>query len=300
MEYCSGGELFERLIEEGNFTEQDARIIFKQMIDALNYSHTRKIVHRDLKPENFMFLDKNRDSIIKLIDFGFSKMYEENVLNVMDLKLKTKCGTAYYMAPEVLTGKYSEKCDIYSLGIILYVLLSGYPPFMGSNDKEILANAANNDVEFNGPEWNEVSKEAMDLITIMTHKDMNQRPGSQEVIFDKWLSDHVCLKDSKLKLNIIRLQQFANMNKLKKITLTYMASKCTENEIGEIHALFKQIDTNSDGQLSYEEMINSLRLESKDTYTMTKIISYLEEIDTNCSGQIDYIEFIAAIMGKSY
>lgn len=144
---------------------------------AINYCHSNKICHRDLKPENFLFLTKDKDSPVKVIDFGLSKIFEEDGLVQSKAKLekkvkrkpkkvimKTRAGTPYYIAPEVLTGSYNETCDIWSAGVILYILLCGYPPFFGDNDQEILDSVRKGYFDFDGPEWVYVSEEAKHLI----------------------------------------------------------------------------------------------------------------------------------------
>ena len=126
---CYGGELFDKISEEQYFSEKDAAGILKQVLSAINFCHTRNIVHRDLKPENLL-LDKDTENPkIKIIDFGTSQVFSG------DKKMSQKFGTPYYIAPEVLKKSYNEKCDLWSCGVILYILLCGYPPFNGANDK---------------------------------------------------------------------------------------------------------------------------------------------------------------------
>jgi calcium-dependent protein kinase len=132
-ELCDGRELFDEIIARGRFIEQEAAIVTKQMLQAIAYCHENNVAHRDLKPENILIDYKSKGSI-KVIDFGTSHVFqkEANVMHQM-------YGTAYYIAPEVLAGAYTEKCDVWSIGVILYVMLSGKPPFNGRNDREILA-----------------------------------------------------------------------------------------------------------------------------------------------------------------
>lgn len=130
-------------------------------MQGLNYCHSLKIAHRDLKPENFLMLTKDSDSPLKIIDFGLSKEYDNND------KMTTKAGTPYYISPEVLKGKYDESCDIWSAGVILYILISGIPPFYGDTDMEILSRVKSGKFELDIPEFNGVSKSVKDLITKM-------------------------------------------------------------------------------------------------------------------------------------
>lgn len=127
-EICKGGELFDEIIARGKFTEKDAAVLMKQVLSCVNYCHKNHIVHRDLKPENIL-LEQNKDfDQIKIIDFGTSLLFDSAK------SLDEKLGTPYYIAPEVLNKKYNEKCDIWSCGVIVYILLSGMPPFNGQSD----------------------------------------------------------------------------------------------------------------------------------------------------------------------
>lgn len=123
--------MFDKISEEQYFSEKDAANIIKQVLSAINYCHQMKVVHRDLKPENLL-LDKGEDPKITIIDFGTSAVFDPTK------KMSQKFGTPYYIAPEVLKKNYDEKCDLWSIGVILYILLCGYPPFNGANDKQII------------------------------------------------------------------------------------------------------------------------------------------------------------------
>jgi len=152
-EYCQGGELFDEIINRGKFNERDAAVVIKQLLSAISYCHSKKVCHRDLKPENIL-IDNKETLSIKLIDFGTSQRFEDE--ENMELVL----GTAYYIAPEVLKGHYDEKCDIWSIGVILYILLSGEPPFPGSDDKEILKCVVQGKYGFTREVWKSRSEEA--------------------------------------------------------------------------------------------------------------------------------------------
>lgn len=138
LEYCSGGELYDRLHDQPSrrYTEPEAaRLVFK-MLSAIAYCHRQGVSHRDLKLENFIFVTKSPDSDLKLIDFGLSKKYGSSIR-----RMSTMVGTPYYMAPEVVTGKdsgYTQACDVWSIGVITYMLLSGTPPFKGESDHQVL------------------------------------------------------------------------------------------------------------------------------------------------------------------
>lgn len=138
MELLENGDLFERIQKEDYFSEMAAKKIIKTLLEAVNYLHKKNIVHRDLKPENILF---TKNDVLKIADFGTSKFKKKK-------KMRNTHGTPYYIAPEVINGNYNEKCDIWSIGVILYILLSGYPPFNGSDDEEIMENVETGKFDF--------------------------------------------------------------------------------------------------------------------------------------------------------
>lgn len=139
MELMEKGELFDKIQEEHHFSEDKAVKIMKNILEGVNYLHKKNIVHRDLKPENILF---TKNGVLKIVDFGTSKFFTKKVM-------KTTHGTPYYIAPEVLKEKYDEKCDIWSCGVILYILLCGFPPFNGKDDEEIMNNVRKGTFNFN-------------------------------------------------------------------------------------------------------------------------------------------------------
>ena len=139
--------MFDKIAEEQCFSETDAAKIIKQILSAVNYCHQRKIVHRDLKPENLLLNRDMNDPKITIIDFGTSGMFDS------DTKMKQKYGTPYYIAPEVLNNDYDEKCDLWSIGVILYILLCGYPPFNGATDEQIIKNVKRGKFHTDEEEW---------------------------------------------------------------------------------------------------------------------------------------------------
>ena len=187
-EFCQGGELFDAISKKGNFTENEACKIIKQVLSAICYSHQNNIVHRDLKPENILLEDKESDLIIKIIDWGCAKNFKKNE------KLTNKNGTPYYIAPEVLEGNYDEKCDVWSCGVILYIMLCGYPPFDAETEDEILLKVKEGKFEFPKEEWKNISKEAIDLINKMLTFEPNKRLSALECLSHNWFKKN---KDNK-------------------------------------------------------------------------------------------------------
>lgn len=149
MEECTGGQLFdhiyERIVKKNLYSEKEAANIFRQIMNAIRHCHSINVCHRDLKPENLLFLNKSNDSL-KVIDFGLSRIFNEQ-----DHIMNSKVGTAYYVSPEILKGEYNEKCDIWSAGVILFILLTGDPPFNGDNDNEIYRKISQKKFSFSSP-----------------------------------------------------------------------------------------------------------------------------------------------------
>lgn len=200
LELCTGGELFDRIIANKFYNEEDGWMIFRQVMSALHYCHANGVVHRDLKPENFIMISPKDPFTLKIIDFGLSRTFNtaDSVLKDQTSDdgnrkrktravLKTKAGTPFYIAPEVLTGNYNEKCDVWSAGVILYILLCGYPPFYGESNKQILDAVKQGKLDFSGAEWKDKSKEAIDLIKKMI-TEQNVRLFTDQVLNDPWMA----------------------------------------------------------------------------------------------------------------
>jgi calcium-dependent protein kinase len=208
MELCTGGELFDRIVEAQKFSEAKAAKLMQKILSAVKHLHEHGIAHRDLKPENFLFLDKSDDAEIKIIDFGLSKKFDHAE---MMGEMKTIVGTPFYVAPEVLQGQYDKQCDVWSIGVILYILLCGYPPFDGDNNKEIFRAIMKNDLEFDPEDWSQISAEGIDLIKKMLDKDLSRRITLEEASKHPWLTmwdedDSAAIKD----LNDAYLARLAN------------------------------------------------------------------------------------------
>ena len=175
-EFCSGGELFDRIVTAGSISESVAATYMQQILSVLVYLHDRKIAHRDLKPENLLMNHQDADASIKVIDFGSSHKYVDNEI------MTERVGTPYYIAPEILRHEYTEKCDVWSAGVIMYVLLCGFPPFGGNTDKEILHKVAIGKYSFPSPEWDGISFEAKDLIEKMMNLNTFIRISARDAL----------------------------------------------------------------------------------------------------------------------
>ncbi|KAK2567650.1 Ribosomal protein S6 kinase alpha-5 [Acropora cervicornis] len=201
LELLGGGELLERIRKKKNFTEVEASSIIRKLASAVEFMHGRGVVHRDLKPENLLFVDNSDNSEMKIVDFGFARLKPENQ------PLQTPCFTAAFAAPEVIsqttmrTG-YDESCDLWSLGVIMYTMLSGQVPFQSSRSFRssdfIMQRITHGDIRFEGQQWESISPGAKDLIKGLLTVDPTQRLKVREVVNHEWLRGSTCLPHTPL------------------------------------------------------------------------------------------------------
>lgn len=297
MELCEGGELFDRIISVGFFGEREAAKIVRQMLGALVYLHNRGICHRDLKPENFLLGSSGEDAALKLIDFGLSARMQPG-----QASMNTRSGTPYYVAPEVLSGSYDEKCDLWSIGILTYVLLCGYPPFNGTSDKEILLRVKSGKYVFPDSEWKTVSAEAKNFVTNLLEFKPAKRMAANEALDHAWM--HSALpppKDSEMDMvsqqrMLTSLRAFRGVSKFKKLALTAIAHQLVDSEIDQLKRTFQSLDANGDGTLTVSEIRESVvKAGIKIPQDFESLVA---EVDSDGSGSVDYMEFIAATMDR--
>ncbi|XVF51561.1 hypothetical protein PTKIN_Ptkin04bG0194700 [Pterospermum kingtungense] len=196
MELCAGGELFHRLEKYGRFSEFEARLIFKHLMEVVKYCHDNGIVHRDLKPENILLVTKSSSSPIKLADFGLAAYIKQGN------SLRGTVGSPFYIAPEVLTGVYNEAADVWSAGVILYILLSGMPPFGGKTKSKIFGAVRAAEVRFPPDPWDHISVSARDLITGMLSVDPSKRLTAEQVLVHPWVDSQRVAREAYKHSNI--------------------------------------------------------------------------------------------------
>ena len=297
MEKCNGGELFDRIIihiqSNKMYTEKDAAKIFQQLISAIVYCHDNGIVHRDLKPENLLYINEGDEinNPIKVIDFGLSRNFDPKS------KMNTKVGTAYYVAPEVLEGNYTEKCDVWSAGVILYILLSGEPPFNGANDREIYKAISKMIYQFPYNKWKNISKNAIDLIEKCLVPE-DKRISAKEVLEHPWFKKIDNEENADIQIDLPSFKDYVNSCKLKKMTLTYIASRLNENDVSNLREIFTSFDKNKDGHISLEELKNGLEKLNGKEIDNQEIEKIFLSLDTDKNGQIGYTEFLASIINE--
>lgn len=257
QEYCEGGELFDYIAEQDKLSEKEAARVFHQITSSILYCHKNCICHRDLKPDNFMMASKSPESPVKLIDFGLSRSFfrfHDQGHGEM-LRMETRAGTALYMAPEVLKKDYSNACDTWSLGVIMYIMLSGLLPFEGTTDSEIEESIMNLTYDYDDEVWEDISEDAKDLISKMLAYEKD-RITPKEALSHPWIK-RMLFKTGNLKDKseyMEKFEDFKDSNHLKKAILSFLATKVNDEEIKDEIELFNSFDSNNDGYITKKEL----------------------------------------------
>ncbi len=305
-EYCHGGELFKAIKSKGYFSEDMAANIMYQVFNAMNYCHnTNKVIHRDLKPENIMIESIDPETgyyNIKIIDFGTAKIRQS------DKSENKVLGSCYYIAPEVLNKKYNEKCDIWSCGVILYILLCGNVPFNGRDEREITQKIKLGKFDLNRKPFDNISEEAKDLIKQCLEMNVNKRISAKEALEHPWFT---LLKTKEYFINvneyfmnktINNLIMYKPKNKLQQLALTYLVHNFPDlNEIKNINKIFLMFNTSDNGKLSREEtyqgLLKYLNYSSEEELEQ-KVNKIFKNIDNDNNGFIECEEFSRAALDK--
>lgn len=293
MELCSGGELFETIAKRRVLKEAQAAKVMFQLLSVVAYCHDKKVIHRDLKPENILLEDNDGEFNVKVADFGSSAFIDPSG------RLTGCFGSAYYIAPEVVEGQaYNEKCDLWSCGIILFIMLTGRPPYSGKNERQIIDNAKRNPFNPLNFKFQGVSADAIDLIVKLLKLDLRERISAVEAVNHPWVQSFRSSTTSvDLTLAVNNLRSFNATLKLKDAVYTFLATNAiAKEELKTLRESFQAFDINSDGKLSREELIKLYLQFTNESQAWIEVQNILEEVDSNKSGFVDYSEFLRACM----
>ncbi|KAM1340294.1 hypothetical protein ACFX2H_038709 [Malus domestica] len=287
MELCEGGELFDRIVARGHYSERAAANVARTVAEVVRMCHANGVMHRDLKPENFLFSNKKEHAPLKAIDFGLSVFFKPGE------KFMEIVGSPYYMAPEVLKRNYGPEVDIWSAGVILYILLCGVPPFWAESEQGVALAILRGVIDFKREPWPQISDSAKSLVRQMLEPDPRKRLTAQEVLEHPWLQN--AKKAPNVPLGDIvrpRLKQFSVMNRFKKKALRVIAEHLSIKEVEVIKDMFTLMDTDKNGKITYEELKLGLRkVGSQLAEPEIKMLMEVADVDGN--GVLDYGEFAA-------
>lgn len=311
LELCKGGELLERLHaqEECKFPEKVVCRYIYTILSAVRYCHKHSIIHRDLKLENFLFDTSSEDSELKLIDFGLSQFFSSH-----DQIFTQSCGTPYYVAPEVLSGYYNCKCDVWSIGIITYMLLSGSPPFYGKSDAETLRSVKSGHWRFNENSFRNISADAKSFITMCLQRPFTKRPSADEAILHKWFrimtsttsavekidSSNGSQEVSSTAIDVIeRMKKFGSRSSIAKIFLEVLSHTLSAGQIEDLRREFFKIgDARKNGNLCMQSMRDTFQGQNNPLST-DELQLIFDGVDYEKSGIIYFHEFLAATIEPS-
>lgn len=295
MEYCEGGQVFDRITEDGLIEESITIDIIRQVVGALKYAHSKAVAHRDLKPENLCFCSKDPGNHrVMIIDWGVAFHFGLT-------RMRSTVGTVTYAAPEVRmdmgTAGYSSACDLWSLGVMIYVMLSGRPPFWGKNQfRKMMAE----EYPMSSPEWQAVSEDAKSLIRGLLKADPSQRLSIFEVAEHPWLREQTVRSDPAIALQVMsNMRQFSQASHLFSLGAASVARQLDHNGLRDVHRVFCDMDTNGDGVLEFSEMrVAFERVFGEESDALRDLEWVFRKLDMDGSGSIDYTEFCAAGIWK--
>jgi calcium-dependent protein kinase len=312
MELCSGKELYDRLLEKKRFCEQEAKQAVYQMLLAIAYLHKHNMVHCDVKLENFMYESCDKNANLKLIDFGYAKTWLDPV------PMTRRQGTVFYSAPEMFAGSYNEKCDIWSLGVVLFMMLSGCPPFPMQDEDAAVQRISKGDYQFKEAVWSTISEQAQDFVRCLLTVDVDERLSADQCLKHPWLGD--CdferrsgassglsdIEKTQSSLGSLHqkdaifqdLKRYTESSEMKRAALTMIAHHLNSGVLGEVKELFLDIDTDKTGTITRQNFRDALRRQTSDHGDQKdqELAQIFDCVDVAHDGELHYSEFIAAML----
>ena len=303
-EYCKCGELYSYI--KNKYSENQLAVLFYQVFSGLWYLHQNNILHRDIKLENILISEKEKDLKtneeyfwIKIIDFGTSKIFEKTK------KEKTVVGSSYYIAPEVLNQNYNEKCDVWSVGVILYMTLVGRAPFDGVTDEEILKNIKNKEYNNQNPKLLECSEEVRDLLSKLLDKNVKRRYDAREAINHPWFTKFNGRKlfsnftDEEVQPYIDNCLNYFFTSKIQSLVIAFLVHNLPNTESSKIILkMFRYFNKSGNCKLTKDELIEGLLIYRDNEDVVDRINNIYSMLDSDNNGYIEFEEFLRACIDK--
>ncbi|KAK1363484.1 Calcium-dependent protein kinase 28 [Heracleum sosnowskyi] len=293
MELCEGGELLDRILskKDSRYSEKDAAQVVRQMLRVAAECHLNGMVHRDMKPENFLFKSSKEDSPLKATDFGLSDFIKPGK------KFKDIVGSAYYVAPEVLKRKSGPESDVWSIGVITYILLCGRRPFWDKTEEGIFREVLRNKPDFQRKPWPTISNSATDFVKKLLVKDPRTRLTAAQALSHPWVREGGEASEIPLDISVLfNMRQFVTYSRMKQFALRALASTLDEEELANLRDQFHAIDIDKSGTISLEEMRQALAQDRPWKVKDKCVSAILKAMDGNTDGLIDFPEFVAATL----
>ena len=303
-EFCKEGELFSYI--KNKYSERQLAVLFYQVFSGLWYLHDNKILHRDIKLENIMISKKEKDNEsgeelfwVKIIDFGTAKIFEKNK------KEKDVVGSSYYIAPEVLKQNYNEKCDTWSVGVILYMMLVGRAPFDGKDDEEIISKINSGEYNSKEPRLLKHSPEVRDLVNKLLQKDLSRRYSAKEALGHPWFEKYggrslfSNFKREEIEPYINNLINYSFNSKIQQLVIAFLVHNLPNDESSiNVLKLFRYFNKSGNCKLTKEELMNGL-YDFKDKNEVNNVVDHLFALlDGDNNGYIEFEEFLRACVDK--
>ncbi|KAG6514576.1 hypothetical protein ZIOFF_024944 [Zingiber officinale] len=291
MELCEGGELLDRILSRGGkYSEDDAKAVMVQILSVVAFCHLQGVVHRDLKPENFLFTSKDENSQLKAIDFGLSDFVKP------EERLNDIVGSAYYVAPEVLHRSYSTEADVWSIGVIAYILLCGSRPFWARTESGIFRAVLKADPSFTEPPWPSLSPEAKDFVKRLLSKDPRRRMTAAQALCHPWIRNY---NDVKVPLDILIFQlmkAYLRSSSLRKAALKALSKTLTVDELFYLRGQFSLLEPNKNGCITLENIKMVLTKNATDAMKESRVQDFVLALSALQYRRMDFDEFSAAAL----
>ncbi|ONM60067.1 CDPK-related kinase 1 [Zea mays] len=273
MELCKGGELLDRILARGGkYSEEDAKVVMVQILGVVSFCHLQGVVHRDLKPENFLFSSKDENSPLKVIDFGLSDFVKP------DERLNDIVGSAYYVAPEVLHRSYGTEADMWSIGVIAYILLCGSRPFWARTESGIFRAVLKAEPSFDEAPWPTLTAEAKDFVKRLLNKDYRKRMTAAQALSHPWIRN---AQQVKVPLDMIiykLMRAYISSSSLRKSALRALAKTLTTNQLFYVREQFELLGPNKNGYISLQNLKSALVKNSTDAMKDSRVVDFVNTV----------------------